>query len=102
MRSRYTGYATQALDHIVNTTHPESPHYEADRGAWLQDLKDFCTATHFRALEIHSTRTEGTTGWVRFTAHLEQENRAIPMQEHSEFHCVDARWLYLKGIAPSP
>ena len=97
MRSRYTAYATGEIDHILATTHPQSPHHQADQERWRQETRQFCEQTVFTRLEVQSSREDGDQGWVLFTAHLEQAGQKIPMQEHSSFLRVDGRWLYVRA-----
>jgi SEC-C motif-containing protein len=98
MRSRYTAYATSDLNHIMVTTHPQSPHYQEDRNAWLEDIRSFCQTTTFEKLEVQFTRANGEQGWVQFTAQLRQGKRSTSMQENSEFIRVEGQWLYVRGI----
>ena len=98
MRSRYTAYALGHSDHIIVTTHPDSPHVMADRVAWARDIELFCANTTFQGLEVVSSRVEGDRGWVEFVASLVQSGQRVPMREHSEFQCVDKRWLYLCAL----
>jgi SEC-C motif-containing protein len=98
MRSRYTAYATGDLNHIMVTTHPQSPHHQEDRTAWLEDIRDFCQKTTFETLEVQSTRADKDQGWVQFTAQLRQGERTVSMQENSEFLRVKGQWLYVRGV----
>ena len=98
MRSRYTAYALGQSGHIIVTTHPDSPHFIADKMAWKRDIEVFCDNTTFEGLEVVSSRVEGDRGWVEFVASLFQSGQQVPMREHSEFQCVDKRWLYLCAL----
>ena len=98
MRSRYTGYAAGQVDHIIATTHPQSPHHQQDLEVWADEIRAFCRETTFEGLDVQSVRVDGDRGWVRFVARLQQAGRPVPMQEHSEFLRVGDRWLYLRGI----
>jgi uncharacterized protein YchJ len=80
------------------TTHPQSPHHQEDRNAWLEDIRAFCQKTTFETLEVQFTRDDEDQGWVQFTAKLRQGERSISMQENSEFLRVEGRWLYVRGI----
>ena len=98
MRSRYTAYATSSIAHLMATTHPMSPHFEADRSAWQKSLQHFCKTTEFRGLDVLRVREDAARGWVHFIAHLQQDGQELTMEEHSEFWRVGNRWMYIKGI----
>ena len=98
MRSRYTAYATGTLNHIMVTTHPQSPHHQEDSKAWLAEIQDFCQKTTFETLEVQFTRADEDQGWVQFTAKLRQGERTVSMQENSEFLRVKGQWLYVCGV----
>lgn len=94
MRSRYTAYALGDAEYIVATTHPDSPHVEEDRAAWLAGVRAFSRASRFTGLQVRGARAEGDVGWVRFDAHLVQDGRAAVIAENSRFYRVGGRWLY--------
>lgn len=97
MRSRYSAYALKLPIYIIETTHPQNPHYEKNRIAWAKSILEFCEGTTFERLEIVEAREEGDRGWVTFTAHLKQGGQEASFTEESEFERVAGRWLYLKG-----
>jgi SEC-C motif-containing protein len=101
MRSRYTGYVAGDTGHILATTHPDSPHHQADAASWAAQVASFCQGTTFEGLQVEHTHQEGDRGWVRFEARIRQNGRASSLREHSEFHRVDGQWLYLEGTDPS-
>jgi len=94
MRSRFTAYAVGDVDHIISTTHPTSPHQEADLVRWRREITAFSTRTHFSSLTIHGSGEQGAEGWVRFTAGLNVDGAAQQMHEHSIFFRLGKRWLY--------
>mgnify|MGYP002021135853 CR=1 FL=1 len=98
MRSRYTAYVTSNAAHIMATTHPESPHFNPESEAWEREIEAFCRETVFEKLEVRAARVDGDRGWVEFVAFLRQEGQGVSMIEHSEFQCVDGRWLYLYAL----
>ena len=87
MRSRYCAYAIGQVDHIQRSTHPQSPHWQANAQRWRDELVAFCTQASFEGLEVHSSETKGSQGWVHFTAHLVQGG---------ERHLLEERSLFLK------
>ncbi len=102
MRSRYTAYATGNIAYILNTTHPSSPHCEADRGAWARSVRAFSEGTVFVGLDVEFTATSGETAVVQFYARLERDGADVSFRERSRFQCTDGRWLYLDGQPESP
>jgi SEC-C motif-containing protein len=100
MRSRYTAYRFGLADYIVATTHPDSPHFEADRAAWLAGIRRFSTGTAFQGLTIRAASTAGANAMVEFQARLRQGGRDATMVERSTFARVGGRWLYLAGVNP--
>ncbi len=97
MRSRYTAYATGDVTHLVRTTHPASPHRQADARAWAEELRRYCAAVRFEGLEVREAGADGDTGRVTFFARLSHDGRDLSFGEASTFRRVDGRWLYLDG-----
>lgn len=97
MRSRYSAYALGRVDHLVATTHPDSPHHPGDAEAFRTELKAYCDAVRFTGLEVLEAGSDGDTGHVRFRAHFVGPRGAGVQEEHSRFLKVDGRWLYLDG-----
>ena len=100
MRSRFTAYAVGAVDHIIATTHPTSPHQVTDLVRWRIDIHAFAHRTRFVSLTIHDSGEDAQQGWVRFTAGLEAGGEAQPMHEHSIFYRLGQRWLYHSAASP--
>lgn len=94
MRSRYSAYALDKPDYLMQTTHPTSPHWQADRAAWRTDLQAFSRSVNFVGLRVLSVGANT----VKFRAVLMQAGRDISFTEHSVFERVEGRWLYVKGI----
>lgn len=90
MRSRYSAYALENADYIIQTTHPKSPYYESNRKKWKLAILHFCHQVQFVRLEIISYAED----WVYFIAHL----GTTTLEEKSRFEKVDEKWLYLKKI----
>ena len=89
MRSRYSAYALDLPDYILETTHPKNPNYGQDRTG----IRQFSQVTTFEKLEIH----EATETTVMFSAHLSQDGRDATFTEKSTFEKVNGRWMYLNG-----
>jgi SEC-C motif-containing protein len=101
MRSRYAAYATGSVRHIIATTHPDSPHHQADTTAWMASIQKFCDTMEFLGLEIHTHSETRDTGCVHFTARLEADGSDRSFSEHSRFQRIAGRWLYLAAEGES-
>ena len=102
MRSRYTAYATGDTGHLIRTTHPDSPHREADVRAWAEELRRYCAAVRFLGLTVDTSGEGGDTGRVRFYARMALDGRDVSFGEDSRFLRVDGRWLYVDGARWTP
>ena len=98
MQSRYAAYATRHIDHIIKTTHPDSPHHQPNRGVWRNQVEVFCETFDFVGLTIHDSETEAFQGWVTFTAHLNQGKQDASFTECSRFFRQNGVWLYHSAI----
>ncbi len=97
MRSRYTAYALGNAHHIMDTTHPTSPHYQEDADVWSAEISAFCRQTDFLGLQIRTSSTQGERGHVEFAADLRQSGHTSQMVENSLFVQQDGRWLYVRA-----
>lgn len=97
MRSRFSAYALGMAEFVLETTHPDSPLQQPDRGQWLGEVIAFSRDTRFLGLEILASSQEGDRGRVHFRARLEQEGRDASFEEDSEFRLLDGDWLYFDG-----
>lgn len=97
MRSRYVAYATGNAPYILATTHPDSPHHEADAEAWLRDVRAFSAGTEFVGLDVEFTATQGDTAIVQFYAHLRRDGADVGFRERSTFGKVAGAWRYIAG-----
>ena len=100
MRSRYTAYATGDINHIMRSTHPDSPHREIDEERWKQDLSDFVSRSSFTGLRVLAASSNGDTGQVTFEADLMQNGQPSQLKEASTFLREAGRWMYHSGEAP--
>lgn len=94
MRSRYSAYALNRAEYIIQTTNPEGPMWRTDMAAWRADLEAFSTQTRFAGLIILAADHETVT----FRAILFQGTRDVSFTERSVFHREDGRWLYTSGL----
>ncbi len=84
MRSRYSAYALQLTDYVLNT---ERPCKEERRAHILH----FTHHTTFLRLEI----LEHTKNTVTFKAHLSQDGKDTSFTEKSYFTEVHGKWFYI-------
>jgi len=99
MRSRYAAYALGLVDHIIATTDPSGPQWEADTDAWAERIRSFSTATRFVGLSIDASPVpQDGVGYVTFTASLQQHGEDASFTERSRFTAHPARgWRYHSG-----
>ena len=92
MRSRYSAYATGAIDYIIRTTLPEKRAGldKKELQAWSQN----CT---WHALEIVASETKEETGSVEFIARYACAAEAVKHHEFSTFKKIEGTWYYDTG-----
>ena len=96
MRSRYSAYATGAIDYIIKTTHPSYMNPE-----YAQAIKDWVkVVTSWDKLVILSTKDgleKDTIGLVEFIAYYHQLGQAKTLHERSRFSKISGKWVYEEG-----
>ena len=97
MKSRYSAYAYNNTNYIIQTTHKENPEYTQDIIGWEQDIESFCDATHFISLCVNDFIDGEDEAYVTFKACLKQHGEDVSFREKSRFLKVDGRWLYHSG-----
>ncbi|MGB0638451.1 MAG: YchJ family protein [Myxococcota bacterium] len=97
MRSRFTAYSVGASQYIMDTTHPDGPHWNENHQSWKQDIDLFCSVTHFEQLAV----LEAKDDQVFFHAILSREGEDCSFAERSTFAHHKQRWCYLSG-KPEP
>lgn len=97
MRSRYSAYALGIANYLIETTHPESPYYVADKKQWLQQKLAFSKQVSFDGLEILETQPGEEESYVSFVAHFSKEGVDLTFSERSRFAKVGHVWKYLDG-----
>ncbi len=95
MRSRYSAYATGAVEYLIKTTLP------AKRDTLdAAELKAWCDQTEWSGLEILRFGIEAENpdaGFVEFVASYETGGQLLRHHEYSTFVRVDYRWYYDEG-----
>ena len=97
MRSRYAAYALGIANYLVDTTHPQSPHFVVDQKQWLHQIVAFSKHVSFDGLEILEFQPMEQESYVSFIAHLSQEGVDLTFSERSRFTKVGHVWKYLDG-----
>ena len=97
MRSRYSAYVLDLPEYVINTTHPASPQYCADRSLWTKKITDFSKNSSFERLEVLDFKERGTLAIVTFVAHLSQGGKDATFTEKSYFERIKGRWFYRNG-----
>lgn len=96
MRSRYTAFALERIDHLVDTLAPETRH-DFDR----KSITHWSKSSQWLGLEILSTeqgQPGDQTGFVEFVAHFSSEGKRLSHRERSLFRCdaSDGRWYFVE------
>ena len=95
MRSRYSAYASGAVEYLIRTTVPSRRN-----GLDASELKAGCDRTEWTGLEIIKSGTgpDGTDrGYVEFIASYRHGGETLSHHEYSTFVRIDYRWYYDEG-----
>lgn len=97
MRARYSAYALNLPDYIVETTHPASPQYSENKFSWKRSISRFSRGFSFDKLEILEFKEKEPIAIVTFTAHISREGSDATFTERSYFEKIHDRWFYRSG-----
>lgn len=97
MRARFSAYAMDIPEYIVDTTHPASPQYLENKLAWKRNISKFSRSATFKKLEILNFQEKNDLATVTFTAHLSRGEEDNSFTEKSYFQKIKGHWLYLGG-----
>lgn len=95
MRSRYSAYATGAVEYIIKTTVPQKR-----SGLDAAELKAWSSQTEWLGLEILRYGIDAAdpdAGFVEFVASYRMGGETLRQHEYSTFVRRDYRWLYDEG-----
>ncbi len=92
MRSRYSAFATQAIDYLIKTHHPSQRSLH-DRASLQQSCQ---TTTWKRLVVLDSGITDEHLGFVEFMA-VYQAAEMGQLHERSAFVKESGQWFYLDG-----
>lgn len=87
MRSRYSAFALDLTDYLLETWHPET------RPASLEPDP----STRWMRLEVLESGEEGDLGRVHFRATFREGRRWAVLEEASSFVREEGRWRYRRG-----
>ncbi len=89
MRSRYSAYATQAIDYLIATTAIFQP-----QSLSKKDILIWSQSNQWNKLEI----IESTANTVKFKAYYtDSNNLSYILHEKSTFIIEDGKWCYVDG-----
>lgn len=100
MRSRFTAYATRAVDYLFETTHPRRR-----KRSNRESIRQWAEKTTWRELQIHQVEGGGPDdheGVVTFTADYTEDGEDRKHEEVARFKRENGRWCFYDGKAPGP
>jgi SEC-C motif-containing protein len=98
MRSRYTAYATDEMEHLRKSMHPETQDEFDDKAA-----HQWATNATWEGLEIVNTENPSDIqGFVEFIASFKQDNESHKHHELAQFDKIDGRWYFTDGRVKGP
>lgn len=96
MRSRYSAYATGAIDYIVRSTHPSSRKYHD-----VESVEEWAASSTWQKLEIiakSAGEAKDKRGLVEFKAYyLDAEKSPQIHHEISHFEKYLGKWFFVNG-----
>jgi len=98
MRSRFVAYVFDKPDYIMETTHPASPQYSANKFSWKRAISRFSQSSVFNKLELLDFKEHGALATVVFTAFIAQQGGEATFTERSYFELLQGRWFYRTGL----
>lgn len=100
MRSRYSAFATGAIDWIIDSQIPEGRPY-TDRRA-TEEWSQRSTWKGMQVLETQQGGTDDEEGLVEFKARYELGGEDIVHHEIASFQKQDGAWYFVDGIEVKP
>ena len=94
MRSRYTAYTKANIQYIQDTMRgPAAEGFNpAEARAWAKSAQ-------WKGLTVVNSHMEtDTKGFVEFIARYRTNQEDQEIRENSEFHYIDGRWYYIRGV----
>lgn len=98
LRSRYTAYAKQAVDYIVDTTHPEKR--EADSRKTVEKWAKNTQWRRLQVLEVTAGGPDDIEGSVEFVADYMEKGKKRKHHEIAQFKKGNGQWYFFDAGAP--
>lgn len=95
VRARYSGYALQLSDFIMETTHPDNEGYDSNIDNWRVRVDAYCLRNLFLDLEIVSAEDDKVSYWYEMASLFSEGITEV--KEDCIFAKVDGEWKYLSG-----
>jgi len=98
MRSRYTAFATHAIDYLIETHHPDT-RSDVNR----DEIRRFSEGSTWLGLEIlgvEEGRDGDEQGWVEFIARYKERGQERAHHERSLFRRHQGRWFFHSAQEP--
>jgi SEC-C motif-containing protein len=100
MRARYSAYVKEAVNFILDTTHPDQRDQYTEGG-----IRRWARNSEWRGLTILDTEKgepEDDTGTVEFVAEYSEKGRRNRHHEIAQFRRQEGAWYFYDGQAPTP
>jgi SEC-C motif-containing protein len=100
MRARYSAYVKEAVNFILDTTHPDQRDQYTEGG-----IRRWARNSEWRGLTILDTEKGGPeddTGTVEFVAEYSEKGRRNRHHEIAQFRRQEGAWYFYDGQAPTP
>lgn len=95
MRSRFTAYAVQAIDHLRDSLQA------SDRQAFdAESAREWAKSAEWNKLEVLATEAGGVDddhGIVEFKAHYTVDEQALEHHERAQFTREKGEWVFVEG-----
>lgn len=95
MRSRYTAFVKNDINHIKNTTHPDRLNEFNE-----ESTRQWASGSKWQGLEIYDVvegKSDDEKGFVEFNAKFNQQGYDLNHHEKAEFKKKDGEWYFYDG-----
>ena len=97
MCSRYSAFALNLSNYIIQTTHTDNQDFTIDITKWLREIDSFSNSCEFKELQIIESIDGIKEAFVTFHATIVSNGKDCSFTEKSKFFKVDNKWLYHSG-----
>ncbi len=105
MRSRFTAYASELVEYLADTTHPECSEYVGSRQNYMSVIRRTSRSADFTNLQVVEQKPGASDdeAFITFTLNLRRKDLKgqqplITRSECSQFLKKDGRWLYFDSV----